>query len=89
MVLLKLYGSSLSPNVRRVIVVLVEKEVPFELVDVERGDRKSAEYLKLHPFGQIPCIVRETHGLPCRSMNIINVPPLLKIFLFSLGRRWI
>ena len=64
MVLLKLYGYSQSPNVRRVTVVLLEKGVPFEFVDVERGELKSAEYLKLHPFGQMPCIVRETHVHP-------------------------
>ena len=63
--LLKLCGTSLSPNVTRVALILVEKEVPFELVDVEWGKMKSPEYLKFHPFAQMPFIVCETHVYCC------------------------
>jgi len=55
---LKLYGNSLSPNVRLVATILLEKEVPFELVvvDVDWKSTKSPKYLHLQPFGQMPCI---------------------------------
>ena len=55
----KLYGSYASPYVRLVAAVLLDKQVPFELVpvDLANGEHKSPEYLSKHPFGQIPCIV--------------------------------
>jgi len=41
-----------------VAAVLVEKQVPYELVpvDLANGEHKSPEYLAKHPFGQIPYI---------------------------------
>jgi glutathione S-transferase len=57
---LKLYGIGLSTCTRRVATVLYEKKIPFELVvvDIGKGEHKSAEYIKKQPFGQIPYIVR-------------------------------
>jgi glutathione S-transferase len=56
---LKLYGAYLSAFVRLVAAVLHEKQVPFELVsiDLAKKENKTPEYLKKHPFGQIPYIV--------------------------------
>jgi len=56
---LKLYGLHASPYVRLVAAVLLEKQVPFELVPVDlvNGEHKSPEYLSKQPFGQVPCIV--------------------------------
>ena len=56
---LKLYGSPLSPFVRLVAAVLLEKKVPFELVsvDLSKGEHKTPDYLSKHPFGQVPYIV--------------------------------
>ena len=55
---LKLYGPE-SPFVRLVAVVLLEKQVPFEVisVDLAKGEHKTPEYLSKHPFGQVPYIV--------------------------------
>lgn len=55
---LKLYGSPFSSYSRFVVAVLLEKEVPFELVivDMFEKEHKTEEYLKKQPFGQIPCI---------------------------------
>ena len=57
---LKLYGSPISPFVRIVAAVLAEKQVPFELVliDFSKREHKLPEYLSKHPYGQVPCIVR-------------------------------
>ena len=56
---LKLYGTYGSPWVRLVAAVLLEKQVPYELVPVNSANRenKSPEYLAKQPFGQVPCIV--------------------------------
>ena len=56
---LKLYGAAGSPFARLVATVLLEKQVPFELVpvDLANGEHKTLAYLSQHPFGQIPYIV--------------------------------
>ncbi|KAF9559272.1 thioredoxin-like protein [Agrocybe pediades] len=55
---LKLYGHPLSTCTQRVAVVLHEKQVPFvfHIVDMAKGEHKSAEYLNKQPFGQVPYI---------------------------------
>ncbi|KAG6850566.1 hypothetical protein H0H93_011765 [Arthromyces matolae] len=55
---LKLYASPKSTCSRRVAAVLHEKQVPFELIPIDRtaGENRSEEYLKKNPFGQVPCI---------------------------------
>ncbi|KAF9544698.1 hypothetical protein CPC08DRAFT_594366, partial [Agrocybe pediades] len=52
---LKLYGHPISTCTHRVAVVLHEKQVPFSfhLIDMARGEHKSAEYLNKQPFGQV------------------------------------
>jgi glutathione S-transferase len=56
---LKLYGIFGTPWVRLATTILLEKQVPFELVSVDlaNGEHKSPEYLAKNPFGQIPLIV--------------------------------
>ena len=56
---LKLYGTPKSPFFLLVAAVLLEKQVPFEvvLVDIPKGEIKTPEYLRKHPFGQVPYIV--------------------------------
>ncbi|KXN89773.1 Glutathione S-transferase F8, chloroplastic [Leucoagaricus sp. SymC.cos] len=55
---LKLYGFPQSTTVKIVAIVLYEKKVPFEYVEVDVFARahKEADYLEKQPFGQIPCI---------------------------------
>jgi glutathione S-transferase len=57
---LKLYGFDHSPNVTRIVVVLLEKNIPFQFVTVNRvaGEHKTPDYLAKQPFGQVPYIVR-------------------------------
>lgn len=63
---LKLYGIYRSPSVRLVAAVLLEKQVPYELVviDYDNREHKTPEYLTKQPFGQIPYIV-------CGSLYLI------------------
>jgi glutathione S-transferase len=53
---LKLYGSAMSTS--RVLVTILEKELPYELilVDISKGEHKSEEYKKLQPFGKVPVL---------------------------------
>ncbi|KAG6834048.1 hypothetical protein H0H93_012322 [Arthromyces matolae] len=57
---LKLYGTGgpLSTCTKRVAIVLLEKEVPFEFiaVDLSKGEHKSPAFLENQPFGQVPYI---------------------------------
>lgn len=56
----KIYGHHGSSCTKRVAVTLREYNVPYEiiLVDLPKGAHKSAEHLKIQPFGQIPVLVR-------------------------------
>lgn len=76
---LKLYGTYKSPFVRLVATVLIEKQVPFELVSVDfvTSQQKSPEYLLKNPFGQVPFIVR--------LLNFFVSRLLFNTFLLILG----
>ncbi|KAJ7487036.1 glutathione S-transferase [Mycena latifolia] len=56
---LKLYGSTHARGGGGIVaLVLAEKQIPFELVvvDLTKGEHKTAEFLGKHPFGQVPVI---------------------------------
>ncbi|ERN14991.1 hypothetical protein AMTRI_Chr02g213860 [Amborella trichopoda] len=54
----KLHGAAFAACPRRVAACLYEKNVEFELVNVDlfAGDHKKPEFLQLHPFGLVPVI---------------------------------
>ena len=72
---LKLYGWFGSTPALLVALILHEKKVPFEWIDVDltKQEHKSPEYVAKHPFGQVPAIVsltcvdheETTHKSPC------------------------
>ncbi|XP_058782376.1 glutathione S-transferase F9-like [Vicia villosa] len=53
----KVYGAPYG-NPKRVLACLFEKEVEFETVDIDlfKGEHKQPDFLKLHPFGEVPLI---------------------------------
>jgi glutathione S-transferase len=55
---IKVYGNVVSPGVQRVLAILYEKELKYELVEVNMsaGDHKKEPYISLNPFGQIPAL---------------------------------
>jgi glutathione S-transferase len=57
--MVKLYDFKSSPNCQRVKVVLEEKKIPYETVniDLRAGAQKTPEYLKINPYGKVPAIV--------------------------------
>ncbi|KAL8128925.1 hypothetical protein V2J09_018080 [Rumex salicifolius] len=52
----KVYGPPMSPAVSRVLACLIEKDVQFQLLNVNmaKAEHKSPDFLKLQPFGQVP-----------------------------------
>ncbi|KAK4278938.1 hypothetical protein QN277_016710 [Acacia crassicarpa] len=53
----KVYGP-LCASTKRVLLVLIEKGIEFETVnvDVSKGEHRQPEFLKLQPFGVVPVI---------------------------------
>lgn len=59
---LKLYGTIISTNTQRVLVVARQLGVPIELLEVDylREEHKQETYLEeKHPFGRVPTAVDE------------------------------
>ena len=56
---MKLYDYPQCPFGQKVRIVLAEKELSYEFVNVDlrRGEQKRPEFLKLNPFGKVPVLV--------------------------------
>ena len=56
---IQLYDSATSPNCQRVKVVLEEKQIPYRIipVDLQAGEQKKPDFLRLNPYGKVPVII--------------------------------
>jgi glutathione S-transferase len=70
--MIKLYDFKSSPNCQRVKVVLVEKNLPYEIIpiDLRKQEQKTAEFLKLNPYGKVPVLLDD--GTALYESCIIN-----------------
>ncbi|HEY7164284.1 MAG TPA: glutathione S-transferase family protein [Candidatus Binatia bacterium] len=70
--MIKLYTFPPSTNSRKVRIVLLEKGLEFEriTIDLSKREQKNPEYLKIHPFGQIPAL--DDEGFIVYDSTIIN-----------------
>jgi glutathione S-transferase len=70
--MIKLYTFPPSTNSRKVRIALLEKGLEFERinVDLSKREQKDPEYLKIHPFGQIPAL--DDEGFIIYDSTIIN-----------------
>jgi glutathione S-transferase len=70
--MIKLYTFPPSTNSRKVRIALLEKGLEFERVNVDlsKREQKTPEYLKIHPFGQIPAL--DDEGFILYDSTIIN-----------------
>ena len=70
--MIKLYTFPPSTNSRKVRIALIEKGLEFERVNVDlsKREQKNPEYLKIHPFGQIPAL--DDEGFIVYDSTIIN-----------------
>jgi glutathione S-transferase len=83
--MIKLYHSPQSSNSRKVRIALIEKGLEFERAPIDLGkkEQKNPDYLKIHPFGQVPAL--DDEGFVVYDSTIINeyledeypYPPLL------------
>ncbi len=83
--MIKLYTFPPSTNSRKVRIVLIEKGLEFERIniDLSKKEQKNPDYLKIHPFGQVPAL--DDEGFILYDSTIINeyledeypYPPLL------------
>ena len=70
--MMKLYTFPASSNSRKVRMALIEKGLEFERVNVDlsKREQKNPEYLKIHPFGQVPAL--DDEGFILYDSTIIN-----------------
>lgn len=70
--MIKLYTFPASTNSRKVRIALLEKGLEFERINVDltKREQKSPEYLKIHPFGQVPAL--DDEGFIVYDSTIIN-----------------
>jgi glutathione S-transferase len=56
--MLKLYDFPMSPRARKPRIVLAEKGLPYEKVnvDITKGEQKKPEYLAINPYGKVPAL---------------------------------
>lgn len=69
---LVLYGMG-SPNVRKVVIMLEELGLPYELrhVAVFKGEQFKPEFLALNPLGKVPVLVDAALGRPLAESGAI------------------
>lgn len=89
---IKLYGHPLTTCTRRVLVILEEKQVPYELIviDIPNGkEHKTPEYLTKQPFGVVPYIV--SFCLSLKTIHLLELTAYIHSHHISLngliGRR--
>jgi glutathione S-transferase len=70
--MIKLYTFPPSTNSRKVRIVLLEKGLEFERINVDltKREQKNPEYLKIHPFGQVPAL--DDEGFVLYDSTVIN-----------------
>ncbi|HMA79373.1 MAG TPA: glutathione S-transferase family protein [Candidatus Binatia bacterium] len=70
--MIKLYTFPPSTNSRKVRIALLEKGLEFERVNVDlsKREQKNPEYLKIHPFGQVPAL--DDEGFILYDSTVIN-----------------
>ncbi len=70
--MIKLYTFPPSTNSRKVRIALLEKGLEFERinVDLSKREQKQPEYLKIHPFGQVPAL--DDEGFVVYDSTVIN-----------------
>src|SRR5579872_2127874 len=60
---MKIFGYSRSTCTRKVMMTLMEKNIPFtlEVIDLAKGEQKNPAHFNRHPFGVVP-VLEEDDG---------------------------
>jgi len=67
---LTLYGTERSGHAHRVVLLLRMLEIPYRFVNTPVEARRSADFLRLNPLGQIP-VLEDGHTVICDSNAIL------------------
>ena len=71
--MMKLYHTPISANSRRVWVALIEKNLPFELVEIHLdGDNLQPDFIAMNPFHRIPVLVDDDFTVVVESLAILD-----------------
>ena len=65
----KLYNTQRCPYARRTRMVLYEKQVDFDVYEVDLG-AKSEEFLSVSPYGKVPVLAVD--GISLYESNVVN-----------------
>lgn len=58
--MIQLYSHPLSGNARRVWIALLEKQIPFELINLQLdGDQCASDFTAINPLQRVPALVDE------------------------------
>src|SRR5919106_4037144 len=70
--MIKLYTYGPSSNSRKVRAALMEKGLEFTRIniDLSKREQKAPDYLKIHPFGQVPAL--DDEGFILYDSTVIN-----------------
>jgi glutathione S-transferase len=65
MVKLIVYGSKIATCTQRILILLEELNLKYELreIDLMKGQQKEPKYLNLQPFGKVPVVIYGDHTL--------------------------
>jgi glutathione S-transferase len=66
---MELFSARVCPYAHRTRLVLIEKEIPFELIEIDFKD-KPARFLEVSPYGKVPAVVHD--GATIYESAIIN-----------------
>jgi glutathione S-transferase len=70
--MLKFYSNALSLYSRPVWIALLEKKLPFELIELALdGDQWQPEFLAINPFGRVPVLVDDGFSI-YESLSILD-----------------
>ena len=69
---MKLYSLKDAPNPRRVRIFLAEKgiTVPFEELNLLKGELKTPEFTRLNPLQRVPVLILDDGTAICETMAI-------------------
>ena len=83
--MLKFYYTKLSLYSRPVWITLLEKQIPFEQINLSLdGDQWQPEFLAINPFGRVPVLVDDDFSIFILSLSTQVLPFYRQILKRSL-----
>ena len=82
---MKLYGSGNTPNPRKVKIVLAEKAIAYQMIelDLQKAEHKTPNFMQMNPLGRVPVLETDdedflTEAIAiCRYLEAVRPEPNL------------